>query len=182
MIWKWLHWGVVGFLVVVNAATILLLFYHHQTSETLWWRIVDGDVQDARAHYHERELFFGNEIGVTDILNSEEFDAANSRRGGKTFLYTWGTLTTRRHQYSESTSRRFYTRYFQFGVSTWFVSILTAIYPAIFYFRSYRRRRVRRQALHPCSQCGYDLQGNESGVCPECGERVASSSTTEVAG
>lgn len=24
-----------------------------------------------------------------------------------------------------------------------------------------------------CSQCGYDLTGNKSGVCPECGERVS---------
>ncbi len=23
-----------------------------------------------------------------------------------------------------------------------------------------------------CWQCGYDLTGNESGVCPECGQRV----------
>ena len=24
-----------------------------------------------------------------------------------------------------------------------------------------------------CSQCGYDLTGNTSGICPECGERVS---------
>jgi len=30
-----------------------------------------------------------------------------------------------------------------------------------------RRRRRRRRGR--CATCGYDLQGNESGVCPECG-------------
>jgi len=32
-------------------------------------------------------------------------------------------------------------------------------------------RRNRRIALS-CSQCGYCLYGNESGICPECGNRV----------
>jgi hypothetical protein len=33
-------------------------------------------------------------------------------------------------------------------------------------------RRVRRRRLargNRCTRCGYDLTGNESGVCPECG-------------
>ena len=28
-----------------------------------------------------------------------------------------------------------------------------------------------RYPLHRCQQCGYDLTGNTSGVCPECGHR-----------
>ena len=34
---------------------------------------------------------------------------------------------------------------------------------------SYRRRFP---AVH-CQQCGYDLTGNESGTCPECGTAVS---------
>jgi hypothetical protein len=34
-------------------------------------------------------------------------------------------------------------------------------------FRSWRRRR---RGL--CIKCGYDLTGNVSGVCPECGARI----------
>ncbi len=33
-----------------------------------------------------------------------------------------------------------------------------------------RRRRLR---MNHCLECGYDLTGNVSGVCPECGERIA---------
>jgi len=51
----------------------------------------------------------------------------------------------------------------------WFIAICSAIYPIIFFIRSYRCRRARRGVLQPCVQCGYDLQGNQSGVCPECG-------------
>ena len=33
-------------------------------------------------------------------------------------------------------------------------------------------RRWRRRRKDSCVRCGYDLQGNESGVCPECGTEV----------
>ena len=33
-------------------------------------------------------------------------------------------------------------------------------------------RRIRRRRRGLCVQCGYDLTGNESGVCSECGENV----------
>ncbi len=55
------------------------------------------------------------------------------------------------------------------SLSSWTIAILTAIYPAIFFIRNDRRRQLKSQALEPCGQCGYDLYGNESGVCPECG-------------
>lgn len=34
-----------------------------------------------------------------------------------------------------------------------------------------RRRRRLRSATGLCETCGYNLTGNESGVCPECGNR-----------
>jgi len=35
------------------------------------------------------------------------------------------------------------------------------------------RRTFRRQRLGRCVHCDYDLTGNVSGVCPECGEKIA---------
>lgn len=47
--------------------------------------------------------------------------------------------------------------------------LFLAAYPTIAFIRGpLRRRRRRRRGL--CIRCGYNLQGNESGVCPECGE------------
>lgn len=34
--------------------------------------------------------------------------------------------------------------------------------------RNTERHRRREQGL--CAECGYDLTGNDSGVCPECGK------------
>jgi hypothetical protein len=34
------------------------------------------------------------------------------------------------------------------------------------------RRQLRQQGVPICVECGYDLQGNESGRCPECGTPV----------
>ena len=38
---------------------------------------------------------------------------------------------------------------------------------------AWRRARMRRPGH--CRNCGYDLMGNVSGVCPECGKEVQSS-------
>ena len=35
-----------------------------------------------------------------------------------------------------------------------------------------RRRRQRRKAANRCVDCGYDLTGNVSGRCPECGQVI----------
>ena len=37
----------------------------------------------------------------------------------------------------------------------------------------------RVQVPVPCTDCGYDLTGNESGVCPECGTRIESPTSEE---
>jgi hypothetical protein len=36
---------------------------------------------------------------------------------------------------------------------------------------SFWRDRRRHAPPHCCQSCGYDLTGNTSGVCPECGEK-----------
>ena len=43
-----------------------------------------------------------------------------------------------------------------------------ALLDASFRVISYRRERRRTEGY--CAECGYCLAGNESGICPECGE------------
>ena len=56
-----------------------------------------------------------------------------------------------------------------FGVPAWFLFILVASYPALVFIRSIGWRRRYRKKHGRCVQCGYNLEGNVSGVCPECG-------------
>ena len=52
--------------------------------------------------------------------------------------------------------------------------IAFAAYPAIAFIRGpLRRWRRRKKGL--CIGCGYNLTGNVSGVCPECGTKAVES-------
>ena len=37
--------------------------------------------------------------------------------------------------------------------------------------RTHLRRQLNKSNMPTCMNCGYDLTGNTSGICPECGER-----------
>jgi len=64
--------------------------------------------------------------------------------------------------------RRFQSYGMSYGIVVphWFLTLIFAILPAIWLFKWNKRRKLGPNA---CSSCGYDLTGNESGVCPECG-------------
>ena len=52
----------------------------------------------------------------------------------------------------------------------WLVGLPFAILPALSLIRY--TRRVREQRARQCRSCGYNLIGNVSGTCPECGTAV----------
>lgn len=54
----------------------------------------------------------------------------------------------------------------------WSIAVFTALYPLVFGYRFLRQRRKAQVILNACQTCRYNLTGNESGVCPECGELV----------
>jgi len=51
----------------------------------------------------------------------------------------------------------------------WIPFVAFIAYPTVAFLRGPARRWRRRRAGR-CIRCGYDLTGNESGVCPECGQ------------
>ncbi len=54
---------------------------------------------------------------------------------------------------------------------TWLVATVLAVYPTVAIARG-PLRRWRRRKRGACVACGYDLTGNVSGVCPECGTEI----------
>ena len=53
------------------------------------------------------------------------------------------------------------------GVPHWLPVLLFSILPTIWFVRWRRRRHLPD---NPCTSCGYDLTGNTTGNCSECGE------------
>ncbi len=61
--------------------------------------------------------------------------------------------------------------YRSFKIPYWALFVLFATHPAIAFIRGpVRRWQRRRRGL--CLTCAYDLTGNESGVCSECGAGI----------
>ena len=54
-------------------------------------------------------------------------------------------------------------------VPHWFVAAITIVLPLLW---AVARRNHRLQS-GTCRTCHYNLAGNTSGVCPECGSRIA---------
>lgn len=54
------------------------------------------------------------------------------------------------------------------GIPYWAIVVVTMIVPADWMLGRWRKRHLRRDGA--CPACGYDLTGNVSGVCPECGK------------
>jgi hypothetical protein len=60
-------------------------------------------------------------------------------------------------------------------IPIWFVVLMLAVIPWIGWRKLRRRRLLARNQVHLlCRGCGYNLTGNTSGVCPECGMPVPS--------
>jgi len=55
----------------------------------------------------------------------------------------------------------------------WFPTVIVVASWVAFELVSRRNKRRSRKKRGLCVNCGYDLTGNESGVCPECGTTTA---------
>jgi hypothetical protein len=63
------------------------------------------------------------------------------------------------------------------SVPYWALAALLCIVPAVALARGYRR--YRREGANRCLTCDYDLTGNISGVCPECGTRISAENRSD---
>lgn len=68
------------------------------------------------------------------------------------------------------------TEYWTIHLPLWMPAVLFGGLFCWVYLPIYRlRKRRKRWTLGRCVVCGYDLTGNTSGTCPECGTRVNAS-------
>ncbi len=163
--WKWWHRGVVALLLLVTVTATLVAVIPARKI-----RIYPLDEGRLRGYGGTNEIIVSIQSNALVTVRARDY---------KSELYS-GDYTHRACGILISAKREGFSGVYHpsgiiynlIMIDAWLIAIFTAIYPAIFFIRAYRRRRLRRQVMHPCDRCGYDLQGNESGVCPECGTVV----------
>jgi len=72
--------------------------------------------------------------------------------------------------------RRLPVRSVTVSAPAWLPPLFFGAYPLIAFIRGTLRRR-RRYGEGSCHRCAHDLTGNVSGVCPECGTKIANAET-----
>ena len=68
-------------------------------------------------------------------------------------------------------TRGFYGSFAQWSLKLphWFFTLIFAIGPTIWFIKWRKRKTL---GLNICSGCSYDLTGNQTGQCPECGHTI----------
>lgn len=169
---KWLHRGLVCALTSMSLSGLALLaFCYYGDSPYIW--IVTDETDDAKfSRSLHQEISLGREVGLMQIRRYQGGGAEFENVWLDSFCYYVARISQDQPIDRSNNSLYQISEFTAVSFSTVWATVFSAIYPAIFFIRSYRHRRLRRQALKPCTKCGYDLQGNESGVCPECGKAV----------
>ena len=124
-------------------------------------------VEQADGRVSEIELRLGFEHGYTGpLVEPSDFEPIRlgsvqvDCRTGRVFFRLFRTVPMLDIQVSEHLQ--------EIWVVPWLPFLLCALYPTWAFARGHVRRRHRRKR-GLCLRCGYDLTGNVSGVCSECG-------------
>ncbi len=148
--------GLIGLLLTMALATVLLIGFHRGKATSFGlansrvWKTNDG-----RIVYHVPG------IHIKDSSLKVFYSSRNSS-GAQFWRIGFAGFAFQRHP-------RLGGGYVVFNL--WLTCIVLAAYPTIALASGpYRRHRRRKKGL--CLTCGYNLTGNVSGVCPECGERI----------
>jgi len=64
----------------------------------------------------------------------------------------------------------------RFSLPAWFLALIFGAAPLIWIIHWQRSRTI---PPHLCQSCGYDLTGNQSGNCPECGVDLEAEASVE---
>jgi len=99
------------------------------------------------------------------------YDSVTERNSGNWVGKSWSDMSE-----MERSRARLLDAQVSVDLPAWLPAPLFAAYPLWAFLRGPWRRR-RRRAKGLCVGCGYDLTGNVTGVCSECGTATASPPT-----
>jgi hypothetical protein len=131
-------------------------------------RLAEGDVEACLHRYTQPHSFVGKKrILFRDACRRAGFTTLP--REGHRFKSPWSWHLHRFAFVGQENVGSFRVSFLRFPL--WAALSVSLLYPAIAFVRG-PFRRYRRRKKGQCVKCGYDLTGNVSGRCPECGERI----------
>jgi len=89
-----------------------------------------------------------------------------------------GTLTNDTDWLQQGSTESPPMPFLRIEVSHKYAVCLTLVLPAVWCLWTFLQSRKRKRNAGSCRVCSYNLTGNTSGVCPECGTAILQSSTT----
>ena len=116
-------------------------------------------------------IYIGAHDGLlfADVHHGRVFDFDRRRScsgpGGCSRLRPDAQCQSRSH--IDSSAGQFTSAIWAYSLPAWWIVVAAG---AVAFFAWPRRKRT---AVGTCSACGYDLRGNRSGRCPECGRPLA---------
>lgn len=150
-----------------NAAQIMIQTEGLQPDE-------DSTEEQVRAHAKEMmDLQLYQQEGLSTTVGAE-WDVARlwgfhyrSPQDAQAMNYSYSTpraIGTTHYLATIQTERAFF-------VSWWLLAALLGVLPALVARKWFEHRR--RLRMGHCLHCDYNLAGNASGVCPECGTKIS---------
>lgn len=117
--------------------------------------------------WHRESFRTGSELTVSISRTSFTYNRWRSIQAGQSVAdRDWNWLGAWYHTYTFWGSQRT-----NVIIPTWMLFVVLGSYPLYAWVRHARTRQVRwRTGL--CVKCGYDLTGNATGKCSECGATV----------
>ncbi len=191
---RWLN--LLGFLLALLTLGVAVLWGRSYWVGDVFTRSRVVSEGEHDVWYNDKLLIGGGGVGFHRLVQAGrapgygEMVRSQFLSPGPEFHFTWGP------GYPQSFSPRFkgepvlgfrtdsfehrnaqagrYEREFQLIMPIWPIFLLAAAPTALWAWRTaVARRRRRRRDANRCAGCGYDLTGNTSGRCPECGADTA---------
>jgi len=142
------------------------------------WTVLEDEQQSTQAYFRVRKAeSFGVRMTVLEAIRCTTYFQAQLLRASpqrwliRTMAYSVGSAYDYRLR-DGSTVKAYGCNASQVSIPLLALPIALGVYPVIAFYRGPMRRHRRRQG-GLCIKCGYNLQGNVSQNCPECGATVA---------